>query len=93
MVKKQQSRAVQWICTVNLVFLVSMLVFTSYGPWFNERWAVVASMLWLLSIIPAMVASVYTVVAEKKQPRLLLALCWVTLAANGAVTASMFLFR
>lgn len=92
MVKKRQY-FIEWVCAINLGLLLSMLVFTSYGTWFNERTAVVTSMLWLFSTFPALAVSIYGIVSKKKKQQAFLVICWVTLLANIAVTAWMLLLR
>lgn len=91
MAKKKVSRQTQhWhrylveaVCAINLVLLAGVPVFTASTPWFNERAAVVVSMLWLLSTIPAAVAVLYGLaIAKKPTPKSRKVVCWVTLSAN-----------
>lgn len=88
---------VEVLCTVNLVALAYMLLSTSYLPGFNEQRAVVASFLWLFTLAPAIPAAIYGVVdanrrtkARRNSKNVRLVICWLTIAANAAVIASMF---
>ena len=88
---------IEALCTVNLVLLVCMVYATSYNWDFNEQRAVVASLLWLFSIVLAVPAAIYGVVSARtwsksthRSRTARLVICWLTIAANGAVIASMF---
>ena len=95
--KNLSIRIIVSLCAINIVFLIAMVVLTSYGPWFNERSAVVASMLWLFSAVPAGLAAVSGIANPPKKSKknnyrnLLLVLCWTTIIANVLAVATMFM--
>ena len=88
---------IEALCAVNLVLLVCMVYATSYNWDFNEQRAVVASLLWLFSIVLAVPAAIYGIVSARtwhkathRSKTVRVVICWLTIAANGAVVVSMF---
>lgn len=87
---------IEIVCAVNLAALAFMTFATAYTPSFSEERAVVASFLWLFTVIPVLPVAIYGIVdankhAKGKHPKLTqLVVSWVTVVANGVAILSVF---